>query len=99
MQPVGYTKSRMGEGKKPILWGLFLTVTGWSIIFLIVLEVIPSLTVLNFFAYTIFMIGFVMGMSAVFTQIQLNKVSKQHELEQQKLMDGSYYENDYDEDN
>jgi len=68
----------MRISNKLILWGLCLALTGWLIIFLIVIGVIPSSIALSFFAYFIFFLGFSMGMLALHTQVHLNRLEKAH---------------------
>lgn len=80
----------MGNSKKLILWGLGLALTGWLIVFLNVIDIIPKSIALSFFAYLIFIIGFTMGMFAMHTQIQLNRIEKAHK----ELMDKQW---DYDD--
>lgn len=63
----------MGINRKHLFTSIGMMVAGWLIIFLITITVIPTSYFLCFFAYIIFLIGFVMGSYLVISQIILEK--------------------------
>lgn len=62
----------MLRAKRQMLLGGILLVVGWLVLFLIVLEVIPSSIWLNMLMYSATVVGFILGMVGAMTQVRIN---------------------------
>lgn len=62
----------MQRPKLLMLIGGILLVSGWLVLFAMVLEIIPASIVLNMIAYSVNLVGFMIGIIGVVSQIRLN---------------------------
>lgn len=62
----------MSRAKRQMLIGGAFLVLGWLTSLLIVIEVLPAFIWLNLAAYSLIVVGFMVGMIGVFTQARIN---------------------------
>lgn len=63
----------MEKTQKLMFWGSGLVMAGWSLVFLMVIKIIPTSFFLSFFAYGIFLVGFTIGMLAAYSHVRQEK--------------------------
>jgi hypothetical protein len=56
-----------------IIFGFLLLLLGWALPFLMVLHILPSTFFLNFFAYTVSLVGLIMGFTGAALYSRMRK--------------------------